>query len=281
MSERNRNLTLRVVSALLLFPAAVFVTVKGDLAFTILCAAVAILASVELMLMFGRLGKTEYLGAAVAGVFSFATWWGWKTHDGFFPESAALVLAVAVVVLLTLNLFRPERELETIHRSVASVFLAWLYCGLLVAVVVSLRLRFGWGWTVLAYCVTWGNDSFAYFAGLGFGKHKMYERISPKKTWEGFAGGMVGSLFGVFLAKLALAPFGELTALAVFPAVVLALGAAVLGPVGDLVESMLKRSTGVKDSGNLIPGHGGILDRVDALLFVAPLVYLFAAATAS
>jgi phosphatidate cytidylyltransferase len=109
----------------------------------------------------------------------------------------------------------------------------------------------------------------------------MYERISPKKTWEGFAGGVVGSLFGAFAAKLALAPFGELGTLGIAAAVVLSLGAAVLGPVGDLVESMLKRSTGVKDSGHIIPGHGGILDRVDALLFVAPLVYLFAVMAAS
>jgi phosphatidate cytidylyltransferase len=150
---------------------------------------------------------------------------------------------------------------------------AWLYCGLLVATIVGLRIRFDVPWVILAFVVTWGNDTFAYFAGHLFGKHKMNERISPKKTWEGFAGGAFGSVVGALVTKWLLLPD-----LGVGPAVVVGLGGAVLGPLGDLAESMIKRAAGVKDSGKIIPGHGGLLDRIDALLFVAPWIYLCAAA---
>ena len=169
-------------------------------------------------------------------------------------------------------LFR-RGPLEAIPRSAAVVTLSWLYCGLLLASVVGLRLRYGVGWVILAFVVTWGNDTFAYFAGHAFGKHKLYERISPKKTWEGFAGGAVGSVVGALVTRWLLLADD----LGVGTAVAVGLGGAVLGPLGDLAESMVKRAAGVKDSGKIIPGHGGLLDRIDALLFVAPWVYVCAA----
>ena len=157
--------------------------------------------------------------------------------------------------------------------SIAVVVLSWLYCGLLIASLVGLRDRFGVPWVIVAFVVSWANDTFAYFAGHAFGKHKLYERISPKKTWEGFAGGLAGSVVGALavlwlLHPKALTPGGALAA---------GLGAGVLGPLGDLAESMVKRAAGVKDSGKIIPGHGGLLDRIDALLFVAPWAYVCAA----
>jgi phosphatidate cytidylyltransferase len=123
---------------------------------------------------------------------------------------------------------------------------------------------------VLAFVVTWANDTFAYFAGMLFGRHKLYEKVSPKKTWEGFAGGALGSVAGALVVRSTLLP-----ELPVPMAVLLGAGAALLGPMGDFTESLLKRAAGVKDSGRLIPGHGGLLDRIDALLFVVPWVYLF------
>jgi phosphatidate cytidylyltransferase len=153
------------------------------------------------------------------------------------------------------------------------VALSWLWVGFLAASVIRLRALgggggVGFGWVVLAFAVTWGNDTFAYFAGLAFGRHRLYERISPKKSWEGAVGGVAGALVGAFLVRALLLPeVGVATALAA------ALGGSVVGPLGDLSESMVKRAAGVKDSGKLIPGHGGVLDRIDALLFVAPWVY--------
>ena len=114
----------------------------------------------------------------------------------------------------------------------------------------------------------WANDSFAYLVGSRFGKHKMVPKISPKKSWEGFAGGIVGSVASWLL--LLLFPQTHVT-----PLVAVACGVlcGVTGVIGDLVESRIKRGAGVKDSGNMIPGHGGLLDRSDSMLFVAITAY--------
>lgn len=123
-------------------------------------------------------------------------------------------------------------------------------------------------WPVLAiFILTWTNDTFAYLTGRQFGKHKMFERISPKKTWEGFAGG----LFFSISAGLIIAWTTEQN---LFTYAVYGIAISVFGTIGDLVESMLKRSIGVKDSGTILPGHGGILDRFDAVLFAIPVIYV-------
>jgi phosphatidate cytidylyltransferase len=268
--KNRRNLTLRVASALVLFPLAVWFTFRGGLPFALLAAVAAAVAAAELILMFGGLGVGEAIGVAVAGAIPLMAAFG-ESGD-LLPGWSGLALAGATVVVLGTFLFRQE-PLEQIPRAVAIVVLSWLYCGLLIAALVALRLRFDVPWVIMAFVVTWGNDTAAYFAGHAFGRHKLFERISPKKTWEGFLGGVAGSVVGA-LAVRALLLREELSPGA---AVVVGLGAAVLGPLGDLCESMVKRAAGVKDSGKIIPGHGGLLDRIDALLFVAPWVYVSAA----
>ena len=115
----------------------------------------------------------------------------------------------------------------------------------------------------------WSNDTGAYLSGRSFGKHKLFERISPNKTWEGFVGGV---LFAMLLALNLEQYFGILNK---WEWAGMALIIGVFGTLGDLVESMLKRSLGVKDSGNILPGHGGLLDRFDGLLIAAPLVFVY------
>lgn len=115
----------------------------------------------------------------------------------------------------------------------------------------------------------WSNDTGAYLSGRSFGRRKLFERISPNKTWEGFFGGLLLTLVVALNLQYY---FGGLMK---WEWVVVALIVSVFGTLGDLVESMLKRSIGVKDSGNILPGHGGILDRFDGLLLAAPLVYVF------
>jgi len=115
----------------------------------------------------------------------------------------------------------------------------------------------------------WVNDSFAFFVGKNFGKLKLFESVSPKKTVEGFIGGVSFSLLTAFL----LSYFCDFLSLSNL--IVISLIASVLGTTGDLVESKFKRQVKIKDSGNIMPGHGGILDRLDSLLFVAPFVYLY------
>jgi phosphatidate cytidylyltransferase len=121
---------------------------------------------------------------------------------------------------------------------------------------------------LLLFLVVWLGDTGAYFAGRALGRHKLYPAVSPKKTVEGAVGGLAGSVAGAFIARLWLLP-------AMTPAECVVLGAAgaFLEQVGDLCESLLKRSAGVKDSGSVLPGHGGMLDRVDGVLFAAPLIY--------
>ena len=118
----------------------------------------------------------------------------------------------------------------------------------------------------LTFIGTWASDTFAYFVGCSIGKHRLCPVISPKKSVEGFVGGIIGTM----LCMAALGSFFgfDLTAMLIMGALI-----AVIGTLGDLVESCFKRYVGIKDSGNLIPGHGGVLDRFDSLLFTAPLVY--------
>jgi phosphatidate cytidylyltransferase len=269
-AKNRQNLAARVGSALVLFPLACWLTYLGGTPFALLASAGAAVAAGELISMFGTLGIAEALGIVVAGAIPLVSSLG-RSGD-LLPGWSGLALAGATVVLLALFLFRQE-PLDRIPRSVGVVVLSWLYCGLLIASLVGLRLRFGMGWVILAFVVTWANDTFAYFAGHLLGRHKMIERISPAKTWEGFAGGAVGSVVGALVTRWLLLG-GEVS-----PgfAALIGLGGAVLGPLGDLAESMIKRGAGVKDSSRIIPGHGGLLDRIDALLFVGPWVYVCAA----
>ena len=119
------------------------------------------------------------------------------------------------------------------------------------------------------FVIVWCNDIFAYLSGSFFGKHKLFERVSPKKTWEGFVGGLIFALLAGFVLSLF---FHDLM---LIQWLVLSLIIFVTGTLGDLSESMLKRSAGVKDSGSLMPGHGGILDRFDAVLFATPFVLIY------
>jgi phosphatidate cytidylyltransferase len=267
---KRRNLFERAVSAVILLPIAIWLTVVGGWPFALLVALAAAVATAELLMMAGPLREAEWLGVLVSAAFPLLAALGGAGE--LLPPWAGLALAGATVVLLSTLLLR-HGEMTEVPPRAGRVALGWLYGGLLPASIVGLRLRFGFDWVILAFVVTWANDTFAYFAGLLFGRHKLYEKVSPKKTWEGFAGGALGSLVGAAAMQV----FRLEAELPLGGALALGAGAAVLGPLGDLVESLLKRASGVKDSGRLIPGHGGLLDRIDALLFVAPWVYVFAA----
>lgn len=119
--------------------------------------------------------------------------------------------------------------------------------------------------------MVWGNDVFAYFIGKNFGKHLLAPKISPKKTWEGFGGGVLGAFIGLGIV-MAAAPAFPVSALHMLPAVLLV---SCFGPIGDLAASKLKRLYGAKDSSNILPGHGGFFDRFDALLLAAPATFLY------
>lgn len=126
------------------------------------------------------------------------------------------------------------------------------------------------------FILIWTNDTFAYIVGKTFGKHKLLERISPKKTIEGFLGGLFFSILAaILISKYYIAPSKEFLATSLKIWIIISIIVTTFGTLGDLVESKLKRMANVKDSGKIMPGHGGILDRLDSIIFAAPFVYLF------
>ncbi len=190
-----------------------------------------------------------------------------------------VVLSAAAVTVALLVLAQPDVHGDAARRFAAA--LAGLgYVALLMSVLPRIkaeRADHGPAWLFLVISIPFVADGSAYIAGRLFGRHKLAPAISPGKTWEGAAGGLVGSI-GAVLAIRAVWLTDQLT----LPhAIVVAAIAGIAGQCGDLFESALKRAAGVKDSGRLLPGHGGMLDRIDALLFAAPVAYYYLAFVAS
>ena len=129
-------------------------------------------------------------------------------------------------------------------------------------------LSAGAGYLWLAFLGTWASDTFAFFVGSYLGKHKLCPQISPNKTIEGFLGGLFGSMIAIVL-------LGSMFKIPIYHSVIMGILVGVAAPVGDLVESSIKRFAQVKDSGNILPGHGGILDRFDSILFTVPVIYYY------
>ncbi|MFZ0596565.1 MAG: phosphatidate cytidylyltransferase [Flavobacterium sp.] len=126
------------------------------------------------------------------------------------------------------------------------------------------------------FILIWTNDTFAYLVGKSIGKHKLFERISPKKTIEGFLGGVAfAALAGFLISKFYIQPTPEFSSKSILIWTIIALIVSIFGTIGDLIESKFKRVAGVKDSGAIMPGHGGVLDRLDSVIFVAPIIFLF------
>ena len=184
--------------------------------------------------------------------------------------TVALILAVIVPGLYYLFAFR---EIPSVANRYAATVAGIVYAGFLTTYLAKLKLidpgHVG-DTVVIVLLVAWVADTGGYFAGRFLGKAKLYEAVSPKKTWAGAYGGLVGSVVGVAVLKIAFADW--LTWLDV---ALIAIPGGILGQMGDLAESLIKRAVGVKDSGALLPGHGGILDRIDAVLFIAPYVYTY------
>lgn len=190
----------------------------------------------------------------------------------YLGDRYGLLACVAVVLLAMITtVLRPgpiDRAADRFGRYLTGV--AWVG-GTFVFMPLLRRLDSGLAWVFMLLTIAWLSDTGGYFAGRFFGRHKLYEAISPKKTVEGYLGGVALATVGVGVVRQV-----GLPGLSVVDVVLLGVGLSTLGVVGDLAESMLKRSFGVKDSGTLLPGHGGLLDRVDAVLFVAPALYGYA-----
>ncbi len=205
---------------------------------------------------------------------------GIKLLAGAISASGAITLFLAVVVPMLYYLFRHRMTAEqlavdtgTVAKRITGTIMGIVYAGLLTTFLALLKRsdpEHGAATVLIVLIVAWVADTGGYFAGRFLGKTKLYPAVSPKKTWAGAWGGLVGSVVGLIVLKLAYAEW--MTWVDVFA---IAIPGGMLGQMGDLSESLIKRSTGVKDSGALLPGHGGILDRIDAVLFIAPYVYAY------
>ncbi len=187
-------------------------------------------------------------------------------------NTGTVALMFAVIVPGLFYLFR-FRDIPSVANRYAATVAGIVYAGFLTTYLAKLKLidpNQAGDTVVVVLLVAWIADTGGYFAGRFLGKAKLYEAVSPKKTWAGAYGGLAGSVLGVAVLKLGFANW--LTWMDVF---LIAIPGGILGQMGDLAESLIKRSTGVKDSGALLPGHGGILDRIDAVLFIAPYVYTY------
>ena len=203
------------------------------------------------------------------GFYSAMVWgepsWGWP------------VMGVSVLSILCYGLLGVADTREA-ARQIQCMLSGLLYLPGLLIFIPWIRNDLGLDWVFLFLVVTWCGDTGAYFAGRAFGRRKLFERISPKKTWEGAFGGFLLSIVGAFVMWTVASRFqsGQLEAIEWFHIAILGGLINVSGVIGDLTESLFKRANGVKDSGWIMPGHGGIVDRVDSLLFTAPVTWLYA-----
>ncbi len=201
---------------------------------------------------------------ATIGVFSTLLF---VKHDAALP-SVIVALALGALVV---SLAAPD-PVDKAAQRVGMLFGGPIYIGGTLGTMGLLhQYEHGGAWLLLTMFFAFLSDTGAYFAGRTFGKHKLYPKLSPKKTVEGAIGGLVGAMIGALALQQTL--LNEVLPLT--HAIVLSLVAAALGQAGDLLESLLKRSTGVKDSGNIMPGHGGLLDRSDALMFTGATTWLY------
>ena len=210
-----------------------------------------------------------------------------------FVLSAAFVAALAPFFFLSILMRRTQ--LAGAYPAAAASAFAFAYIALPMAMLVQLRQQVaGAFWLLYLLLVVWAGDIFAYFVGRSLGKHLMARRISPKKTWEGAAASLAASLLvgnlvfshalqiSSFLLRVGLIQrrdglFG-LEKPEILPILLLTIALNIAAQLGDLVESLIKRGAGMKDSGAILPGHGGMLDRIDALLFAAPVLWFYATA---
>lgn len=184
---------------------------------------------------------------------------------------APLLLSSAIVLSLIYMVLRPQKE---------GTFAGWawtmsgiLYIGWLLSYLVSLQyFDNARGWIFLVMLGTFGCDTFAYSVGKAIGRHRLAPKISPGKTWEGAIGGVVGAIVGTVVMTVAFK-----ISISYAQAIILGVIISIFAQFGDLAESLLKRNTGVKDTGKLLPGHGGLLDRLDSVVFTGVVVYYYVA----
>jgi len=296
----------RVATAVVLIPLVLVLVLKAPLyVLAIVAGAVSLLAIVEFLRLVTHyavqpLGPATYAFVAAFFVFVMVA----STNRTPLVETAAmlygitLAAALAPFVFLTVAIRMRMRmkgaDLISCYPAAAASAFAFLYIAIPMALLVAIRQQpAGAIWTIYTLLAVWAGDVFAYFVGSSLGRHRMSPEISPKKTWEGavasiLASVIVGTLWiqhapGISSALLRVGLIDRRDGMfgleqpQLWPIILLSAVVNIAAQLGDLVESLIKRGAGVKDSGTILPGHGGMLDRIDAMLFAVPVVWAYGA----
>jgi len=293
-------MTKRIATAVVLIPLVLFLVLKAPLyVLALVAGAVALLAIAEFLKLATRygvqpIGRPTYAYVAVFFVFVIVA----STNPTPLVESTAVIyglaLATASAPFLFLTIAMRRSDLATGYPAAAASVFAFAYIAIPMALLVEIRQQAaGAIWVIYTLLTVWAGDIFAYFVGNALGHHRMSPEISPKKTWEGaiasiLASVIIGTLWfqhapGISAALLRVGLIGRRDGIfgleqpSLWPIIVLSAVVNIAAQLGDLVESLIKRGAGVKDSGSILPGHGGMLDRIDAMLFAAPVVWAYRA----
>jgi phosphatidate cytidylyltransferase len=291
----------RVATAVVLIPIVMLLVLRAPLpVLAVVAAAVALITVQEFLKLTESHGVQPmrlptYVFVGILFLFLAATAAGETPQLSSLKFVVGIGFACAIAPFIFLTITMRRAEMSSAYSAAAASVFAFAYIALPMAMLVQLRQQIaGAFWLLYLLLVVWAGDIFAYFVGRSLGRHLMAPRVSPKKTWEGAAASVAASLMvasllftyalqiSSFLLRVGLIErrdglFG-LEKPEWWPIVLLTLAVNVAAQLGDLVESLIKRGAGVKDSGTILPGHGGMLDRIDALLFAVPVLWLYAVA---
>jgi len=278
-ANNKSSLAARVVSALVLLPVLIALVWWNVWS---VVAAVTVAVVICLLELYGAFAAGGYrprvgLGLCVALALVLATALRPLVAFDLLPLALAGSIMASLIVELTRN--DPVIALPAWALTLAgALYVGWLLSHFILlrqldtplapAPLTALQIEPGAAWLYLVLAITFLQDTAAYFVGRSLGRHKLAPRLSPKKTWEGALGGLAGAIVGSLLAILLLG-----LPISLGLGALLGVVGGIVGPLGDLAESSIKRQVGLKDAGSIIPGHGGVLDRADSLLFTAPALY--------
>ncbi len=277
MSEKMKNLRVRTLSGAVLAAVVLGAVIWSQWSFGLLLMALLVVGMSEFYTLAEKQGShPQRIVGLVAGAVLFALNFAFVSDDieilGSARQAFACGLAFLLLLLPAMFICELYRRQGNPAADIGTTLMGVVYVALPFSVMCYIPMIGSdvWNpWVMLFYIfIIWCNDVFAYLVGMSVGRHRLFERLSPKKSWEGFFGGVAGAVvMGLVAARVLDGGYVAWAGLA--------LVAAVSGVLGDLVESMFKRAADVKDSGALIPGHGGVLDRFDAMLLSAPFVFVY------
>lgn len=276
-----KNLVTRTVAGVVLVAVIIAATVWSPYSFGLLFMLISLLATQELLKLLTK--RTTFLGGVSAVLFLAI----YAEHASMFSERMIVIVWVVYGMSLLAAMIGQLWNTKTdpleawMHIAYSQIYVALPFA--LINMIAFFRGQFTPVLVLSMLVFIWANDSFAYLTGSLFGRHRLFERVSPKKSWEGFIGGNLFALVAAYVMSIVDQPLSNMlvghngASLELWQWLVFAQIVVVFGTFGDLVESLLKRRLGVKDSGVAIPGHGGWLDRFDSLIFAAPVVacYLY------